>query len=157
MWTAGWRLATVAVAFPRSPSWAALPQSAQGSAHSPAWPFALPAQLRSCRRASLAGVSLAPLAALAGQYYFWPIYIFPYVSEGSRIAPVKFYMCFLQTGSAVDVSKGPRTRLVSAQSHLPPPCTTPSPDSFSEMGKTSFQPHLPVKNASANEHQLKSS
>lgn len=97
----------------------------------PAWPFALPAQLRSCRRASLAGVSLAPLAALAGQYYFWPIYIFPYVSEGGRIAPVKFYMCFLQTGSAVDVSKGPRTRLVSAQSHLPPPCTTPSPDTVS--------------------------
>ena len=59
---------------------------------------------------------MASLAALASQYYFWPIYIFPYVSEGGRIAPIKFYICFLQTGSAVDISKGPRTRFVS----LPP-------------------------------------
>ena len=76
------------------------------------------------------------LAVLAGQYYFWPIYIFPYVSEGGRIAPIKFYVsCRRGVSAQLTYQRGRELGLSacpqSSQSHLPPPCTTPSPDTVS--------------------------
>lgn len=93
-----------------------------------------PAQLHSRSRAPLHGVPLAPRAALAGRCYFWLIYIFPYVSGGGRIAPIKFYVCFLQTGSTVDMSEelsalGSRVVVGSPSAVLPAPTPAPSPDS----------------------------
>lgn len=97
---------------------------------------------------------LASLAALAGQCYFWLIYIFPYVSKGGRIAPIKFYVCFLQMGSTVDISKDLRTKIVILFTELSAPsCPHPSPPlswhKYSDMGRT-LSSHLRVKNASAH-------
>lgn len=152
---AAWRSSIMAVVLPLSPSLPTSPRSSPGCDHQPnlsliSWLV----KLYSRWGATLQGVILALLAALAGRCYFWLIFTFPYISKGGRSAPIKFYVCFLQMGSTVDISKELSAKIVVLFTELSALCCChPSPPlcwhSYSEMGR-SLSSHLHVKNASTN-------
>lgn len=122
----------------------------------PAWAFAFPVSeiLHSWWSAALGGIILALLAALAGRCYFWLIYIFPYVSKAGQDCSNKILYVSCKRVAQLTYHRsrrlGPASCSQSSQLLLPPLFTTHLLTQFLWDGETSFQPHLPVKNASAN-------
>lgn len=130
------------------------PEAPQVVTISPAWASALPPSETSLRIKCYSGwCYFGSTCCLAGQCYFWLIYIFPYVSKGGRIAAMKFCICFPQTSSTVDTSENRALGLGQSCSQssppLPPPCTTVSCSVTLPWGDI-FLATLHVKNASAN-------